>query len=133
MKNNLGRDPVVIIGAGVAGLTAANLLARNGFTVTIFEASNKLGGCCAQPPRLMVARSARAGSMTGTSSANPTSWLPGQSHPPDWNAPRVFRLPPADIRSLLTSALNAAASSTYLTTSNEVLVQHSGHYPLSYS
>jgi phytoene dehydrogenase-like protein len=28
-------------------LTAANLLARNGFTVKIFEAGNKLGGCCA--------------------------------------------------------------------------------------
>ena len=42
-KNN----PVVIIGAGVAGLTAANLLARNGFPVAVFEAGKKIGGCCA--------------------------------------------------------------------------------------
>jgi phytoene desaturase len=47
MKNIVSRDPVVIIGGGLAGLTAANLLARNGFTVLIFEASNKIGGCCA--------------------------------------------------------------------------------------
>ncbi len=47
MKNRFSRDPVVIIGGGLAGLTAANLLARNGFTVVIFEASSKLGGCCA--------------------------------------------------------------------------------------
>jgi monoamine oxidase len=47
MKNDFNRAPVVIILAGVAGLTAANLLARNGFNVTIFEAGNKIGGCCA--------------------------------------------------------------------------------------
>jgi phytoene desaturase len=41
-----GNKPVVIIGAGVAGLTAANLLARNGFTVAVFEAGKKVGGCC---------------------------------------------------------------------------------------
>jgi phytoene desaturase len=37
----------VIIGAGVAGLTAANLLARNGVAVAVFEAGEKVGGCCA--------------------------------------------------------------------------------------
>jgi len=46
MTNSFGRDPVVIIGGGVAGLAAANLLAHNGFTVALFEAGNKLGGCC---------------------------------------------------------------------------------------
>jgi phytoene desaturase len=47
VKNSLGHDPVVIIGAGVAGLTAANLLARDGFRVAIHEAASKLGGSCA--------------------------------------------------------------------------------------
>jgi phytoene desaturase len=47
MKNTFSRNPVVIIGGGVAGLTAANLLARNGFAVRVLEANNKLGGCCA--------------------------------------------------------------------------------------
>src|SRR5512141_694109 len=39
MNSRISRAPVVIIGGGVAGLTAANLLARNGFDVAIFEAS----------------------------------------------------------------------------------------------
>lgn len=39
--------PVVIIGAGVSGLAAGTLLARNGFDVQVFEANSKLGGCCA--------------------------------------------------------------------------------------
>jgi phytoene desaturase len=47
MKNIISPGAVAIIGGGLAGLTAANLLARNGFEVVIFEASNKLGGCCA--------------------------------------------------------------------------------------
>jgi phytoene desaturase len=47
MKNTLSGKPVIIIGGGVAGLTAANLLARNGFNVKVFEASGKVGGCCA--------------------------------------------------------------------------------------
>ena len=47
MNNRINRAPVVIIGGGVAGLTAANLLTHNGFDVAIFEASDKLGGSCA--------------------------------------------------------------------------------------
>jgi phytoene desaturase len=47
VKNSLSHDPVVIIGGGVAGLTAANLLARDGFQVAICEAASKLGGSCA--------------------------------------------------------------------------------------
>lgn len=47
MTNTFTRNPVVIIGAGVAGLTAANVLAREGFSVKVFEAGSKLGGCCA--------------------------------------------------------------------------------------
>ncbi len=45
MNRRISRAPVVIIGGGVAGLTATNLLARN--DVAIFEASDKLGGSCA--------------------------------------------------------------------------------------
>jgi phytoene dehydrogenase-like protein len=47
MEFSFSRNPVVVIGAGVAGLAAANLLTRNGFAVAIFEAGNKVGGCCA--------------------------------------------------------------------------------------
>lgn len=38
---------VVIIGGGVAGLSAASLLARSGRQVTLFEASARVGGLCA--------------------------------------------------------------------------------------
>ena len=44
---NLGRrNTVVIIGAGVAGITAGSYLARQGFQVKLLEASSKIGGCC---------------------------------------------------------------------------------------
>ncbi|HST61104.1 MAG TPA: NAD(P)-binding protein, partial [Longimicrobium sp.] len=35
---------VAIVGAGVAGLVAASLLAQAGNTVTIYEASSRIGG-----------------------------------------------------------------------------------------
>ena len=35
---------VVVIGAGASGLMAANLLAAEGFSVTILEAKHKVGG-----------------------------------------------------------------------------------------
>ncbi|HNB51931.1 MAG TPA: NAD(P)-binding protein, partial [Anaerolineales bacterium] len=38
---------VAIIGGGVSGLAAGGLLSRNGICVRLFEANNKLGGCCA--------------------------------------------------------------------------------------
>ena len=47
MNSSFSRNPVVVIGAGVTGLAAANLLKRNGFAVVIFEAGSKVGGCCA--------------------------------------------------------------------------------------
>jgi len=41
------RDKVIIIGAGLSGLSAGCLLARRGIDVTVFEANDKPGGCCA--------------------------------------------------------------------------------------
>jgi phytoene dehydrogenase-like protein len=38
---------VAIIGGGVSGLSAGGLLSRKGLRVKLFEANEKLGGCCA--------------------------------------------------------------------------------------
>ena len=38
---------IVVIGAGVGGLTAAALLAKRGFDVTVLEAHVEPGGCAA--------------------------------------------------------------------------------------
>ncbi len=40
-------NTTAIIGGGVSGLSAGGLLSRKGFRVKLFEANNKLGGCCA--------------------------------------------------------------------------------------
>lgn len=40
------KKKVLIIGAGIAGLSAGSYLARNGYDVEIFEAHNKPGGVC---------------------------------------------------------------------------------------
>ena len=40
-------NTVAIIGGGVSGLSAGGVLARNGLTVKLFEANDKLGGCSA--------------------------------------------------------------------------------------
>ncbi len=37
--------PVIVIGGGIAGLTAASLLAHEGIDVTLLESHNQLGGC----------------------------------------------------------------------------------------
>ena len=39
---------VIVIGGGIAGLTAAALLAHEGLTVTLLEAHHQLGGCAGQ-------------------------------------------------------------------------------------
>ena len=36
---------VIVIGGGIAGLTAAALLAHEGLSVTLLEAHHQLGGC----------------------------------------------------------------------------------------
>jgi phytoene desaturase len=38
---------VAVVGGGVAGIAAAGALARDGRAVTLFEANDHLGGCCA--------------------------------------------------------------------------------------
>jgi len=40
-------NTVAIIGGGVSGLSAGGLLSRKGLRVELFEANEKLGGCCA--------------------------------------------------------------------------------------
>ncbi len=44
IHNSEKKEDVVIIGAGLSGLTTAILLARAGRSVSIFEQSSKVGG-----------------------------------------------------------------------------------------
>src|SRR5262245_16049563 len=44
MKENVIRSNVAVVGGGLAGLTAANFLARAGFNVMLFEKSSATGG-----------------------------------------------------------------------------------------
>lgn len=44
MKEKITGSSVAVVGGGLAGLTAANFLARAGFNVTLFEKSNSIGG-----------------------------------------------------------------------------------------
>lgn len=38
------KKSIIIVGAGIAGLQAADILLRGGFNVEIFEASQEVGG-----------------------------------------------------------------------------------------
>lgn len=54
IKPGAGEKKVAIIGGGIAGLEAARVAAKRGYTVTLFEKSDKLGGqihLAAVPPR----------------------------------------------------------------------------------
>src|SRR5262249_45467761 len=44
MKEKVIRSNTAVVGGGLAGLTAANFLARAGFNVTLFEKSSATGG-----------------------------------------------------------------------------------------
>jgi phytoene dehydrogenase-like protein len=45
VKDEITKDyDVIIVGAGLAGMTAANILGRNGHSVLLLESHNKLGG-----------------------------------------------------------------------------------------
>ena len=39
------KESVVVVGGGIAGLTASSLLAKAGLSVTLLEAHTQLGGC----------------------------------------------------------------------------------------
>ena len=44
ISKNPSTKPVVIIGAGVGGLSIATLLVNDGHTVSVFEKSERVGG-----------------------------------------------------------------------------------------
>ena len=39
-------ERIVIVGAGINGLVAANYLQRQGYQLSLIEAKNKVGGAC---------------------------------------------------------------------------------------
>jgi len=43
---NESKEKIAVIGAGPAGLTAAYLLSKNGYTVDVYEADQQVGGMC---------------------------------------------------------------------------------------
>jgi phytoene dehydrogenase-like protein len=45
-RRSSGLSRIAVVGAGAAGLTAARALARRGYTATVFEQSDRVGGKC---------------------------------------------------------------------------------------
>ncbi len=46
MEFDTGRPKVLVIGAGIGGITTAALLARHGYEVTVAEKCQRPGGRC---------------------------------------------------------------------------------------
>ncbi|MDE0584355.1 NAD(P)-binding protein [Planococcus sp. A6] len=42
---------ILVVGAGIGGLTAGSLLAKEGYEVTVLEAAAELGGCAGKYKR----------------------------------------------------------------------------------
>ena len=41
----MSKSEVVVVGAGIAGLTSAAILSKSGFSVTLIESHTQAGGC----------------------------------------------------------------------------------------
>ena len=41
----MSKESIIVVGGGIAGLTGAALLSKEGYAVTLVEAHNQLGGC----------------------------------------------------------------------------------------
>ena len=41
----MSEESIIVVGGGIAGLTGAALLAKEGYKVTLVEAHSQLGGC----------------------------------------------------------------------------------------
>ena len=41
----MSKSEVVVVGAGIAGLTSAAILSKSGFSVTLIESHSQAGGC----------------------------------------------------------------------------------------
>ena len=41
----MSEESIIVVGGGIAGLTGAALLSKEGYQVTLVEAHSQLGGC----------------------------------------------------------------------------------------
>jgi flavin-dependent dehydrogenase len=72
------RYNAVVIGAGHNGLVAANYLAKGGFSVGVFERSDRVGGACVTNERLSRAtQQVRAGHQPADRESVPSRDPPG--------------------------------------------------------
>lgn len=72
-----GHPTVIVLGAGISGLTAASLLARRGLAVTVVEAGDRPGGSCSAFRRAGVTYDLGAAMLFGFGERgfNPHRWL----------------------------------------------------------